>query len=94
MNELRLPGARVRFSTRKGGVSRGPYESLNLGLLTDDDPDHVLENRRRLASEAGLAPSNVAMGWQVHGAEARVDRSRPIPGTLDRGPPWSASTAC
>ena len=34
----RCPGARVLFSTRMGGVSEGPYESLNLGVLTDDDP--------------------------------------------------------
>ncbi|HVE68190.1 MAG TPA: laccase domain-containing protein, partial [Solirubrobacteraceae bacterium] len=33
-----LPGARVLFTTRRGGVSEGPYESLNLGRWTDDDP--------------------------------------------------------
>ena len=41
MIEVDLPGARVAFSTRNGGVSEGPYESLNLGILTDDDPDRV-----------------------------------------------------
>jgi polyphenol oxidase len=67
--ELALPGARVAFSTRQGGVSEGPYESLNLGILTEDDPDNVAENRRRLAVTLGHEPQNVAMGWQVHGAE-------------------------
>ena len=33
-----LPGARAVFTTRRGGHSSGPYESLNLGRLTDDDP--------------------------------------------------------
>jgi YfiH family protein len=59
------------FSTREGGVSQGPYRSLNLGILTDDDPERVSENRRRLARAARLDPARVAMGWQVHGSEVR-----------------------
>jgi YfiH family protein len=66
-----LPGAGVLFSTRDGGVSEGPYESLNLGLLTGDDRASVIANRRRLAAMAGVEPENVAMGWQVHGTEIR-----------------------
>jgi YfiH family protein len=61
----------VAFSTRHGGVSEGPYESLNLGILSDDDPARVAENRERLAASLGLDPARVAMGWQVHGAEVR-----------------------
>ena len=79
MNELSLPGARAIFSTRLGGVSEGPYESLNLGILTDDEPQRVSENRRRLAAEAGLAPDRVAMGWQVHGTDLREWDSPPAP---------------
>jgi polyphenol oxidase len=67
--ELALPGARAVFSTRRGGVSHGPYESLNLGILTDDDPERVAENRRRVARTARVAPERVAMGWQVHGTD-------------------------
>ena len=67
--ELELSGARVAFSTRNGGVSDGPYRSLNLGILTDDDRARVTANRRRLADSIGLAPESVAMVWQVHGAE-------------------------
>lgn len=67
IDTLELPGARAIFSTRRGGVSEGPYESLNLGILTDDEPDRVIENRGRLAHAAGVEPSNVVMGWQVHG---------------------------
>jgi hypothetical protein len=69
MIEVDLPGARVVFSTREGGVSEGPYESLNLGILTDDDQDRVTENRARLARSAGLTPEQIAMGWQVHGTD-------------------------
>jgi purine-nucleoside/S-methyl-5'-thioadenosine phosphorylase / adenosine deaminase len=66
---LELPGARAIFSTRQGGVSEGPYSSLNLGLLTDDQPEHVRENRARLARESAVAGDRVVMGWQVHGAD-------------------------
>jgi YfiH family protein len=60
--DLELPGARVRFTTRAGGVSAGPYASLNLGRWTDDDPDAVAENRRRAAGGRPLA-----FVRQVHG---------------------------
>lgn len=66
-----LPGARAFFSTRNGGVSRGPYRSLNLGILTDDDPACVAQNRERMAAAAGVDAERVAMGWQVHGSELR-----------------------
>jgi polyphenol oxidase len=66
---LELPGARAIFSTRQGGVSEGPYSSLNLGFLTDDEPDRVTENRARLAVMAGVDAERVVMGWQVHGTD-------------------------
>lgn len=69
--ELALPGARVAFSTRRGGVSAGPYESLNLGVLTDDDPARVARNRTMLAARLELDPAAIAMGWQVHGADLK-----------------------
>jgi polyphenol oxidase len=67
--ELALPGARAVFSTRRGGISEGPYESLNLGILPDDYPERVIENRRRAARAARIAPERVGMGWQVHGTD-------------------------
>ena len=42
------------FSTRHGGVSSGPFASLNLGRLTDDDGANVDANRERLAAAVGL----------------------------------------
>jgi hypothetical protein len=58
----------VVFSTRQGGVSEGSFESLNLGLLTHDDPENVGENRRRLCDAVGADPDRVAMNRQVHAA--------------------------
>jgi YfiH family protein len=66
-----LPGARALFSTRRGGVSSGPYESLNLGRLTGDDPACVDANRGRLAAAAGCARERFVFGRQVHGATVR-----------------------
>jgi polyphenol oxidase len=63
--DVELPGGRVAFSTRQDGVSEGPYESLNLGILTDDVRERVTENRALLLGELGL--SQVAFGHQVHG---------------------------
>lgn len=80
MIELELPGARVAFSTRRGGVSEGPYESLNLGILTDDLPERVARNRELLAQSAGLRPEAVAMGWQVHGTDIARWDGPPAPG--------------
>jgi polyphenol oxidase len=68
---VRLPNATVTFTTRQGGVSEGPYESLNLGILTDDDPACVRENRRIASRMIGVDPERVTMGWQVHGTEIR-----------------------
>lgn len=67
-----MPGARVAFSTRQGGVSEGAYESLNLGLQTGDDADKVLENRRLLAQRLGLDAGAIASGRQVH--ETAIER--------------------
>jgi YfiH family protein len=71
LDSIDLPGARALFTTRAGGVSEGPYASLNLGILTDDDPERIRENRRRAARAADLRPEAIAMGWQVHGTEIK-----------------------
>ncbi len=75
------------FSTRKGGVSPGPYESLNLGILTEDDPARVARNRELLAEALGRDPARVAMGWQVHGADVQVHHEPPAPGRQGFGSP-------
>jgi YfiH family protein len=58
----------IFFSNRLGGVSEGPYASLNIGLLTDDRPERVAANRRLLYDAAGTHPERVSWPLQVHGA--------------------------
>jgi YfiH family protein len=48
------PGVTAVVTTRHGGVSTGPYGSLNLAQHVGDDPDAVAENRRRLAAALGV----------------------------------------
>jgi polyphenol oxidase len=67
--EWEAPGPyRVAFSTRVGGVSEGSCASLNLGVYTEDDPDKVRENRRRLCARVGVDPQTATMAWQFHSA--------------------------
>lgn len=70
------PDAVFAFSTRRGGVSPAPYESLNLGLSTNDDPERVAENRRRMLAALELDPGRLATAGQVHGARV-VEVERP-----------------
>jgi polyphenol oxidase len=58
----------VAFSTRHGGVSEGPYESLNLGRMNGDDPGRVDENRRRLCETLGADPARLTLNRQQHSA--------------------------
>jgi polyphenol oxidase len=66
-----LPGGTALFTTRRGGVSEGPYASLNLGLWTDDDAGRVRDNRERLRAAVGA--ERLAQGRQVHGTRVVVD---------------------
>lgn len=68
---IELPGATALFTTRHGGVSEGPYASLNVGVLTDDEPERVAANRERVRALAGA--ERLAHGRQVHGTRVVVD---------------------
>lgn len=61
----------LAFSTRRGGASDPPFDSLNVGLSTADRPEAVAENRRRLIESLGLEPSRLVTAGQVHGAGLR-----------------------
>jgi YfiH family protein len=61
-----LPGIRHAFFTREGGVSSGIYGSLNGGVGSNDNPDHVRENRARMAAAIGVAPENFLTAYQIH----------------------------
>jgi len=67
---LTMPGLGVAhgFFTRRGGVSKGPYASLNCSLSSADDREAVLENRARAARAVGAAPEHLLGLTQVHGA--------------------------
>jgi YfiH family protein len=75
---------RVAFTTRLGGVSDGPYASLNLGIRTDDEPARVVENRTRLCAALGVDADGATMAWQRHGAVVRRAAPRGVvtPGTV------------
>lgn len=62
--------ARIRaaFTTRHGGVSEGPYASLNVGAHVGDAPEAVAENRRRVRTALRL-PREPAWLRQVHGTQ-------------------------
>ena len=57
------------FFTREGGVSSGLYTSLNGGQGSSDDPDHVKENRARMAAALHIDPSHFLSLYQIHSAD-------------------------
>jgi len=63
---LKLDGIAHGFFTRQGGVSDGIYQSLNIGLGSDDDRGRVLENRTRVADSFGVSPENLLSPYQIH----------------------------
>ena len=68
----------VAFTTRVGGVSEGPYASLNLGTKRDD-PGCVAENRRRACAALGLDATRLAVNRQRHSPTVH----RAVPGVGD-----------
>ena len=77
-------GAIGLFTTRHGGESAPPFDSMNLGAGSGDDPEVVARNRRILADALGLGARGVRTVSQVHGTEIYVltdpDAPRPITG--------------
>ena len=82
-------------TTRQGGVSSGPYASLNLGLHVGDQPGDVLENRRRAAAALGADPGDFVFCIQAHGPNVQVvtaaDRGR---GTLTQDDATASPRTC
>jgi YfiH family protein len=68
-------GYEVAFTTRVGGVSEGPYASLNLGRKSGDDVGRVDENRRIACEAIGADLEKLALNYQVH--SARVLKAAP-----------------
>jgi YfiH family protein len=62
-----LPRVVQGFTTRRGGVSQAPYDTLNLGAHVGDAPASVQANRQRVWTDLGFGESQVALAEQVHG---------------------------
>ena len=85
------PHVRAFVTTRAGGVSRGPYASLNLGLRTGDDPAAVAANRERLCAALPQPPR-----WlrQVHGSAVVEADALVGPPEADAAIARNAGTVC
>jgi polyphenol oxidase len=79
---FRDPAVRHGVTTRAGGVSTGPYASLNLGASVGDSHDAVLENRARLARSLGFEPSRLVTTPQIHGKGVMVVDEATAPAAL------------
>ncbi len=69
IKSVRHFGVEAFLTDRFGGVSAAPYDTLNLGDHVNDDPDHVAENRRRVADAAGISLDRLIVVRQVHGID-------------------------
>jgi hypothetical protein len=79
-------------STRMGGVSLPPYHTLNLGLHTADNPEHVLANRALLAGETGIGTHNFVYASQVHSGDVKIiDATAIADGVLTQNPRTDAT---
>lgn len=80
--EFEARGFMAAFTERTGGVSRGPFGSLNLGFDTGDDSARVAQNRERIAGALACGPFAVAR--QIHGSSVlRIGRARAGRGFLE-----------
>jgi YfiH family protein len=63
------PGVHAAFTGRRGGVSRPPYDALNMSTGSGDSQDAVARNRQLVAAACGLTPDRMTWMRQVHGAD-------------------------
>lgn len=68
---LSAAGFRHAFFTRRGGVSRAPFESLNFSVSVGDEPEAVEANLARAAEALDVEPDRICFLSQVHGTQAR-----------------------
>ncbi len=69
ITDVRRFGVDAFVTDRFGGVSEGPYESLNLGEHVGDRVERVRENRRRVARAIDVAADRLIVARQVHGSD-------------------------
>ncbi len=70
--QMRQAGFPHGFSTRVGGVSPAPWDTLNLGGSCGDEPERVSENFRRFCAAIGADPDRLVKNQQVHGDTIRT----------------------
>jgi polyphenol oxidase len=68
----KYPHLTAGFTSRRGGVSKEAFDSLNCGLHVNDLPEDVIENRQRLAQAVGAPFESCTYAEQVHGKEIQV----------------------
>jgi polyphenol oxidase len=73
------PGVLAAFTSRHGGVSAPPFDTMNLGGGVGDDPAAVAANRQLAATACGQAADAVAWMRQVHGADVAYAPAGPAP---------------
>lgn len=60
------------FSTKLGGVSEGKFATLNFTFTRGDNPDHVMENYRRMAAVLGVDEKRMVLSYQTHTTNVRL----------------------
>lgn len=82
-------GVNAAMTTRLGGVSAAPYDSLNLGYATADDRAAVMQNERLTAAELGVAEADIRWVYQLHGVDVHhaesLPQNAPLGGTEIKG---------
>lgn len=80
--QVLLPGTKGVFSTRNGGISASPFDSLNLAFHVGDAPEAVTTNREIFAAAAGFSLESLVCAQQVHGTRifsaSSLDRGRGV----------------
>ncbi len=72
LEQARAKGIRHGYFTRVGGVSNGIYRGLNTGIGSNDDPQLVRENRRRVAEWMGVPDTHLLSAYQVHSPDVVI----------------------
>jgi len=60
------------FSTKLGGVSQGKFATLNFTFTRGDNPEHVMENYRRMAAVLGVDEKRMVLSYQTHTTNVRL----------------------
>lgn len=83
-----LDGVTHAFSTRVGGVSHPPFNSLNLGSSEHDNKDDILQNYSLFTSAVGVDAESLVFTTQVHGDSMRVAEYRHRGNGFSRPSEW------